>query len=42
MKGTSKKRQLAGIEMQLKEVRKQLALLAAAKGAASPKQVVEA
>ena len=40
--GTSKKGQLAGIKKQLEKVRKQLALLAAAMGVASPKQEAEA
>ena len=38
----SKDGQLAGMEKQLEEMRKQLALLSAAIGAASPKQEVEA
>lgn len=40
--GTSKEGQLAGIEKQLEEVRKQLALVAAVIEAASPKQDAEA
>ena len=40
--GASKEGQLMGIEKQLEEVRQQLALLAAAMGAASPKQEAEA
>ena len=40
--GASKEPQLAGIEKQLELVSKQLALLAAAMGAASPKQEAEA
>ena len=40
--GASKEGQLTGIEKQLEEMKKQLALLAAALGAASPKQEAEA
>ena len=40
--GASKEGQLSGIQKQLEEVKKQLALLAAAMGAASPKQEAEA
>lgn len=42
MTGATKEGQLAGIEKQLEEVQKQLALLTAAMGAASAKQEAEA
>lgn len=42
MMGMNKKGQLARIEIQLKKMKRKLALLAAATGAVSPEQVAEA